>query len=251
MSAMTLSQALTRLAAIGRTQLTELTIAQSVESDVVCLDVRLPLTPQTPGFAISETGSVVILLDLLRSFLGRTFQPKVIHLASRSQDLPYDIETAFGGVPVRVNRRSAAVFFPAAFLTSLSPVLTGAHRLDARPPGPLEAVPSKMSDRLRVLVSGLLPDGAPTVQQTAESLGVSPRTLQRRLADEGTSYFQVVDDARCATALRGLRDPDQTLDDIAYDAGYAERAPFIRAFKRWTGLTPRDYQRHHEKRPEN
>ena len=67
---------------------------------------------------------------------------------------------------------------------------------------------------------------------------MSPRTLKRRLAEQGTTYSEIIDDARRQRALLLLGDRRLTLDAIAAQLGYSDTANFTRAFKRWTGKTP-------------
>jgi AraC-like DNA-binding protein len=78
-------------------------------------------------------------------------------------------------------------------------------------------------------------------------LGVSERTLHRRLAAEGTSYRELIERARKAAALRYLEQP-RTLEEVADLLGYASTQSFQRAFRRWTGTSPGSYQRQHARR---
>jgi AraC-like DNA-binding protein len=73
-------------------------------------------------------------------------------------------------------------------------------------------------------------------------LGVSERTLHRRLAAEGTSYRELIERARKAAALRYLEQP-RSLEEVADLLGYASTQSFQRAFRRWTGTSPGSYQR--------
>lgn len=72
----------------------------------------------------------------------------------------------------------------------------------------------------------------------ARQLAMSGQTLQRRLAAEGVSYQQLLEDARREAAARHLADSGLAICEIAYLLGYSEPAPFHRAFKRWYGTTP-------------
>ncbi len=92
---------------------------------------------------------------------------------------------------------------------------------------------------MRQAIGGLICDGYPTIHVTAEAVGLSVRTLQRRLADEGESYHHLADAVRLEAGLRLLRDTDAKLIDIAWELGYADPANFSRAFRRWTGMSPR------------
>lgn len=99
------------------------------------------------------------------------------------------------------------------------------------------------AERARSEVGALLVEGEPRLAQVAQRLGVSERTLHRRLDEEGTGFAALVDEARRARALLLLEDRALSASEIAFLLGYTEPAPFFRAFKRWTGATPAAYRR--------
>jgi AraC-like DNA-binding protein len=72
----------------------------------------------------------------------------------------------------------------------------------------------------------------------AGELKLAPRTLQRKLAEAGASYQQVLDQARYALATDYLRRPELSLVDIAFLLGYQEQSAFTHAFKEWAGVNP-------------
>jgi AraC-like DNA-binding protein len=76
----------------------------------------------------------------------------------------------------------------------------------------------------------------------ARSLGMSVRSLRRRLAEEGKMYNDVAHDALAAAAEHLLRDQQQTIQETAYAMGFADTSSFCRAFKRWTGTTPSTFR---------
>jgi AraC-like DNA-binding protein len=82
----------------------------------------------------------------------------------------------------------------------------------------------------------------PNIEGVARALGTSPRTLQRRLLEEGTSFRDVVEEVRAELARRYLGER-VALHDVAFRLGYAEVSAFLRAFKRWTGMTPTQFRR--------
>jgi AraC-like DNA-binding protein len=102
--------------------------------------------------------------------------------------------------------------------------------------------PRELSAQVRRLVIQTLPSGAPPLQEVARRLGVSERSLRRRLADEGTSFQALLEETRSELAQRYLRDPRLTVSEIAFLCGFSELSPFQRAFRRWTGLTPRAFR---------
>lgn len=77
-----------------------------------------------------------------------------------------------------------------------------------------------------------------SLDETARMLHVSPRTLKRKLKSEGTSYSELVDEARREKALLLIHSPRLSLEAIAERVGYADLSNFTRAFRRWTGVTP-------------
>jgi AraC-like DNA-binding protein len=94
-----------------------------------------------------------------------------------------------------------------------------------------------------------MPHGDPTLTVVAGTMAIGPRTLQRRLRDQGADFKKLVDDTRRRFALRYLGDRKNTLTEVAYLLGYSEVSAFNRAFKRWTGSTPSDYRRQAKTRP--
>lgn len=85
--------------------------------------------------------------------------------------------------------------------------------------------------------------GFRTLPEIARLLHLSPRTLKRRLADEGTDFTALLEDERRARALLLLRAPGASVAEVAFDLGYSDVANFTRAFRRWTGETPTAYRR--------
>lgn len=84
-----------------------------------------------------------------------------------------------------------------------------------------------------------LSEGPPPVERIAKRLGISPRHLNRRLAEEGTSYRGVVDAVRMQLAREYLQRPELSIADVAERLGFANAHSFHRAFRRLTGTTPR------------
>jgi AraC-like DNA-binding protein len=95
---------------------------------------------------------------------------------------------------------------------------------------------------LKRVVCNALPSGAPNMTATAKQLGMSKRTLQRRLAENGTTFQSFVERTRQELASSLLRQTPQPLQEIAFLLGFSEQSAFQRAFKRWTGNTPAEYR---------
>lgn len=86
-------------------------------------------------------------------------------------------------------------------------------------------------------------DGYPAVDALANRLHMSGRSLKRKLQQEGTSYLQLLEDARQRDALDLLRHSKLSAQDIAARLGYRNPGNFTRAFRKWTGETPGGYRR--------
>jgi AraC-like DNA-binding protein len=107
----------------------------------------------------------------------------------------------------------------------------------------LHPPPQDTEARIRTLIGLKLHDGESNLQSIAEELGFSPRNLQRRLKVMDRSFSQIFDELRAQTAKYYLRDPEVPIGDIAGKVGYVEASSFTRAFKRWSGSTPREYRK--------
>ena len=95
-----------------------------------------------------------------------------------------------------------------------------------------------MSVRTSSMLLECLPGGEATLQGTARRLGVSGRTLQRRLAEEGLSFRQVVQATRERLARHYLVNTHLSYGEVAFLIGFDEPSSFFRAFREWTGTTP-------------
>jgi AraC-like DNA-binding protein len=88
------------------------------------------------------------------------------------------------------------------------------------------------------VVTSSMARGVPDIDTVATQLGLSSRTLQRRLDSEGTTFQGIVDRARRQLAERYLDDARLSLAEIGFLVGFADPSNFHRAFRRWTGMTP-------------
>ena len=96
--------------------------------------------------------------------------------------------------------------------------------------------------RVRIQVSQSLSEGVPKISDIARRLGMSGRTLQRKLAAQGYSFQDLVDESRRQLAERLLQQTAYSLSEVAFLTGFSEQSAFTRAFKRWAGQTPRSYR---------
>lgn len=92
--------------------------------------------------------------------------------------------------------------------------------------------------QLRQALFQVLPQRGAHLRPLAQSLGMAPRTLQRRLAEQGQSFQRILDEVRQELARQYLADPRLSLVEIGYLLGYKTQSAFHHAFRSWTGQTP-------------
>ena len=85
-------------------------------------------------------------------------------------------------------------------------------------------------------------NGYPNLEQVAESLHLTSRTLRRRLEKEGMSFKVLLEEVKCKDAIRILEQSDLEVQAVAERLGYSEHGNFTRAFKQWTGKSPSEYR---------
>ncbi|WP_416391782.1 AraC family transcriptional regulator [Alloalcanivorax xenomutans] len=165
-------------------------------------------------------------------------QPPPPHAMALRGDVP---------VPVRFNQDEDALVLPRALL-SVAPLLADPQtaalareqceaevsRWRSEQEGPL-------AERVRVVLRDT-PAPLPDLAAMAERMAVSARTLKRHLQQAGSSYRQVQDAVLYERARALLKDRHQRVSDVAYALGYNDVANFSRAFKRWSGETPKQYR---------
>lgn len=104
-------------------------------------------------------------------------------------------------------------------------------------------VDESVSARVRAALTELLPTGICGVDEVAKELGLSKRTLQRKLAEECTTFQKQLNNTREILALHYIKNTDMTANDIAFLLGYAELNSFLRAFAVWTGKNISTYRK--------
>lgn len=208
-------------------------------------DVEIRWPPGDPPLGhLADSVAIAALVTFLRRQIDPAPPPSLIAFVNppvaAAEHAAYE---AFFGCPVRFADSHTRMRFPAAHLSipmrHADPGLRAL--LDRQAQALLLALPeSDNFDRaLQQVMLRLLPDGAATLLRAARELHLSVRTLQRRLDQRGQNWQQLLDQTRVQLAHQYLRDRSLSLGDIALLLGYSEQSAFNRAFRRWTGETPR------------
>lgn len=151
------------------------------------------------------------------------------------------------GCPIQFDRSDNRLYFPRELLDM--PVRTADPRLFEALSPFLEtqrqsrAAATDLLGRLGHHIASSLSSGGASLEQVARSMGIGPRTLQRRLAEHGVEFSLIVEEVRCSLATAYVAGDDYSFTDIALLLGYAEASSFSRAFRRWTRQTPQQFRR--------
>lgn len=197
--------------------------------------------PELRGLRQNSDYLAAIVVRACRDMVRKRIVPKraeFIHARPNGR-VPYDDVL---GCPVFFGKPWDALVFDAESMGL--PVVGADDRLlkaleaaCARILGPAPREHDLVHDVREILLDGLS-RGRATLDAAATALGLSPKTLERRLAKEGTSFTKLLDSLRADLARQYLADTDFRLEQIAYLVGYSEPAALVRAFRRWTGTTP-------------
>ncbi|HEY9648011.1 MAG TPA: AraC family transcriptional regulator ligand-binding domain-containing protein [Chroococcidiopsis sp.] len=199
-----------------------------------------------PTFASQqiELYVVALIFRAFRLFLGPDWQPIAIHLQGiPSQKLVSN--TLFSNTPVVFMQPSNAIIFPRTLLSTsrrISPLSCRSDHQNDYQFLQLSAPSSDFDESLKQLLRSLISDGYPHIEQVAELTGISPRSLQRHLSKSGLSYSNLVDQVRFEASVHLLKDRSIKLIEVSTALGYSDAGNFTRAFRRWAGVSPRQFR---------
>ncbi len=187
------------------------------------------------------------ILELGRRGTGRHIRPVRVEMVRRGPvseahrsyfDAP--IRTACPQNVLVLNRVDLDLPFAGhnpELLSILEPALAASLReIEAR---------SSLSEQVKILIKRRIASGRPEVADVARELGMSERTLQRRITEQGSSYRGLLDEARQELGRHLLSDDQNGIDEIAFLLGFQDTSSFYRAFRSWEGVTPAQWRGMH------
>lgn len=200
-----------------------------------------------PEPAISTDVTFATLVELGRRGTGQHLTPLRVELVRPRPKS--DVYQKYFECPIRFGAaRNALILKPAdlerpfpghnqELLEILTPALASAlGELQAR---------SSIREQVKVVLKRSLASGRPELSDVARDLGLSDRTLQRRITEEGASFRELLIEARQELGRQLLSDPSAEIDEVACLLGYQDASSFYRAFRYWEGVTPSRWRELH------
>ncbi|MBW2542717.1 MAG: helix-turn-helix domain-containing protein [Deltaproteobacteria bacterium] len=189
-----------------------------------------------PGSEPAEQYTLSFMLAVIRAAAGPRWLPERLRVECSSSGWPA-VTNQLPGVRIEYDQPLLALAIPMRLLSVPVSIV-------ALPAADEESEPPAMDFRgsLRQVLEPRLADGPPSQAIAAEMLWTTPRTLRRRLAEEGTTWHRVISDLKFARAVERLQEGRSTVGEIAEELGYSDTAHFTRFFRRRAGIPPSSYR---------
>lgn len=196
-----------------------------------------------PDIATYQTQmeTLVVTIARIRDAAGAHWSPRQVSLAYRSREDVPDIDLFAGS---RILRGTGETYFtiPRA-LMELPFAAVRRQSLKDNATTPAEGtLPTALPDLVGLQIESLLQDRVFQIAPIAETLAMSSRSLQRRLAETGLTYSQVLSETRLRKAADWLESTDIPIGEIAFYLGYTDASNFTRAFRRQMGISPQAFR---------
>lgn len=189
---------------------------------------------------------LVTLVRICRQLTENKLAPYKLRVRHFRADPPVEFKTFFGA-DVEFGADADEIIFPPS-VASLPIVGRDNYLNKLLRRYAEEALASRPKERASIrsnverIIPQLLPHGRACASEVARQLGMSPRTLSRKLRDDGVTFVDMLDELRAALAKRYLSDRELPVSEIAWLLGYRETSSLTNAFRRWTGMTPRQFR---------
>ena len=187
------------------------------------------------------------ILRLVRSLTSLTTTPLSVGFVHQNYDDVTEMETCFG-VKVDFGRSEDRIDFDVQTADirplTFDPYLQ-AYLVRYLTTGSEHWAPTTLGLRVKNAMTPRLARGTVTTATIASDLGMSTRTLSRRLSQEGKTFNKILDELRAELAARYIKVDALPISEIAWLLGYREASAIVVAFRRWTGMSPTEVRRRH------
>ena len=202
--------------------------------------------PERRGTEMSNETSLVMLSGVIREVTAKDIHPVNI-LFTHSSDFPepfheyFSCQVSFGQRVNAIHYKTSDIDIPTLKADkSIHQFLV--ERMDEETKG-IRVNANKLVSEIKNLIIEALPSGIPSVIQLGDHLGMSARTLKRRLSEKGLTFREVVQNVQEEISIDLLKNSDCSIGEIAFQTGFSEQSAFNRAFKRWKDQSPVEYRK--------
>lgn len=187
---------------------------------------------------VSDWSQIMVMIGILRHLLGASFQPTRIFLQAHGE-VSQLAQAHFPNSAITLGHWTTAITIPRSVLAARVPEYRLCHTNQVLDLDEAHDFLPKM----KVLLAPYL--DAPTfgIETAAEIAGLSVRSFQRRLANLGFTYRELIEQTRFQVATKMLSDPDSCVIDVAFQTGYRDPSNFTRMFRRVSGVSPTEFQK--------
>ncbi|GAA5628267.1 HTH-type transcriptional activator RhaS [Brucella sp. NBRC 12953] len=199
---------------------------------------KLAITNELQHLEHAQWLQNIFAIYIVRQFTGPSWTPPV--MAFEAHYTPSEVTQSFWpNVRFVSGQKAAWISIPISCLSLSNHFAESFHPAQDQEHGPSGY---DIVELLKLMLPSYLDGGVPTLAEVAEMAGVSARTFQRKLANVDFVYSDILDAVRFERASNLLRESDSKIIDIAFASGYSDPAHFTRAFRRISGVTPRQFR---------
>ncbi|MET4176928.1 MULTISPECIES: helix-turn-helix domain-containing protein [unclassified Bradyrhizobium] len=206
--------------------------------DHVRICSKIAGTAKMPHLEHSQWLQNVYMMQIVRQFSGPHWVPATMAFEARYEP-SLETRSFWQNTRFMSDQDSSWIDIPVSFLDLPNlAVETSApsHSDDVGPSG------HEIVSAVKLMLPSYLDDRIPTIAEIAEMAGISIRSFQRKLSSAGVTYSDLLDGVRFENAAKLLRDTNAKIIDVAFSSGYTDPAHFTRAFRRFSGITPREFR---------
>ena len=208
--------------------------------------IHLLREPHRKGLELSNEATLSATVVVLRAMSESNISPTEVCFKHSAPSDISSYEKAFN-CPIHFNQPQYSISYTTADLAmrtakadvSINRFLV--ERVEEETKG-MEINANRIASDCENLIQDALPSGIPSIHHIASLMGMSNRTLARRLADNGVSFRDLIKKTQERIVTNLLRNSSRRIAEIAFETGFSEQSAFNRAFKRWTDLTPVEFR---------
>jgi len=204
----------------------------------VCFFNTFPGAEGMPHLEHAQWIQNIMSIHVVRQFAGPGWMPAAF--AFQSRYCPgAETQTLWPATRFLSSQRATWIDIPVSLLCLPN---QACNRASDQLPEHLRSLDLDIVDTLKLMLSSYLDEYVPTITEAAEIVGTSVRSLQRELSAADLSYSLLLDQVRFEKGAEMLRTTDAKITEVAHAAGYANPSHFTRAFRRFAGVTPREFR---------